>query len=92
VTTVLLLDSKELCFPRQNALKAAICQSITVTNAQPKPLKWTKTTDDILASVARFCKRTSEQDTRLPCILNNACTSTSDAAEHDTSRNQCRRG
>ena len=52
VTTVLLLDSKELCFPGQHALKTAIRQYSTVTNAQPKPFRWTKTADDILARVA----------------------------------------
>lgn len=46
--------------PSVHALKAAIRQYITVTNAQPKPFRWTKTADDILSSVARFCQRTSE--------------------------------
>lgn len=56
VTTVLLLDSKEFSFPGQHALKAAIRQYISVTNAEPKPFRWTKTADDILASMARFCQ------------------------------------
>ena len=30
------------------------------TNEQPKPFVWTKTADEILASVARFCRRTSD--------------------------------
>jgi transposase/AraC-like DNA-binding protein len=42
------------------ALKAAIQQYIIVTNTHPKPFIWTKTADEILASVARFCQRTSE--------------------------------
>lgn len=46
--------------PTVRALKAAIRQDITVTNQHPKPFKWTKPADDILASVARFCRRTSE--------------------------------
>ncbi len=46
--------------PTVRALKAAIRQYLTGTNQQPKPFKWTKTADDILASVARFCQRTSE--------------------------------
>jgi len=29
-------------------------------NQNPKPFRWTKTADEILASVARFCQRTSE--------------------------------
>jgi len=46
--------------PTVRALKEAIRQYITVTNQQPRPFKWTKTVDQILASVARFCQRTSE--------------------------------
>jgi transposase len=46
--------------PSVQALKAAIRQYITVTNTQPKPFTWTKTADEILTSVARFCQRTSE--------------------------------
>ena len=42
------------------ALKAAIQQYITVTNRHPKPFAWNKTADEILASVDRFCQRTSE--------------------------------
>jgi transposase len=41
------------------ALEAAIRHYIAVTNADPKPFVWTKTADEILASVARFCHRTS---------------------------------
>jgi transposase len=40
-------------------LEAAIHAYIAETNADPKPFVWTKTADDILASVARFCQRTS---------------------------------
>ena len=40
-------------------LAAAISAHIAETNAAPKPFIWTKTADDILASVARFCQRTS---------------------------------
>ena len=42
------------------ALQAAIRASIAHTNTQPKPFVWTKTADEILASVARFCHRTSD--------------------------------
>jgi hypothetical protein len=31
---------------------------IEATNADPKPFRWTKTADDILASIQRFCLRT----------------------------------
>jgi transposase len=40
-------------------LEAAIEQYLSVTNEAPKPFIWTKTADEILASVARFCQRTS---------------------------------
>ena len=39
-------------------LEAAITDYINARNADPKPFRWTKTADDILASVARFCHRT----------------------------------
>ena len=41
-------------------LEAAIYRYLDVTNEDPKPLIWTKTADQILASVARFCHRTSD--------------------------------
>jgi hypothetical protein len=40
-------------------LEAAIHAYINQTNAEPKPFVWTKSADDILASVERFCQRTS---------------------------------
>jgi transposase len=46
--------------PSTRALEAAIRQYIAVTNTAPKPFVWTKTADEILASVARFCHRISE--------------------------------
>ena len=42
------------------ALQTAIRAYIAHTNEQPKPFVWTKTADEILASVARFCRRTSD--------------------------------
>ncbi len=39
-------------------LKAAIAEFIEVTNDNPKPFKWTATADEILASIARFARRT----------------------------------
>jgi transposase len=39
-------------------LEQAILHYIESTNADPKPFIWTKTADQILASVARFCERT----------------------------------
>jgi len=39
-------------------LEAAIHQYIEARNADPKPFRWTKSADDILASIERFCRRT----------------------------------
>lgn len=41
------------------ALEEAITHYLAVTNEHPKPFVWTKTADEILANVARFCLRTS---------------------------------
>lgn len=40
-------------------LIAAINHYIAISNENPKPFVWTKTADEILESVARFCRRTS---------------------------------
>jgi len=40
-------------------LEAAIKRYLALTNDTPKPFVWTKTADEILESVARFCRRTS---------------------------------
>jgi transposase len=42
-------------------LEEAIDLYLEASNASPKPFVWTKTADQILASVARFCSRTIEQ-------------------------------
>jgi transposase len=39
-------------------LEASIEAYIAATNADPKPFRWTKSADDILAAVQRFCSRT----------------------------------
>ena len=41
-------------------LEATIRSYIDNYNEQPKPFIWTKSADEILASVARFCQRTLE--------------------------------
>src|ERR1700685_148594 len=41
-------------------LEAAIKRYLAVTNESPRPFVWSKTADEILDSIARFCKRTSE--------------------------------
>jgi transposase len=40
-------------------LEQAIRHYIKINNSDPKPFVWSKTADDILASVERFCLRTS---------------------------------
>ena len=40
------------------ALIADIMDFITKRNADPAPLRWTKSADDILASIERYCQRT----------------------------------
>jgi transposase len=39
-------------------LEAAINTYIKTRNTDPKPFRWTKSADDILASIDRFCRRT----------------------------------
>jgi transposase len=41
------------------ALETTIREYLAITNEAPKPFVWTKTADEILATVARFCQRTS---------------------------------
>jgi transposase len=41
-------------------LETAIKAYLEITNQSPRPFLWTKTPDEILDSVARFCARTSE--------------------------------
>jgi hypothetical protein len=42
-------------------LRVAIEHYIEANNDDPKPFVWTKTADEILASLARFCARTLAQ-------------------------------
>jgi transposase len=39
-----------------NALRTDIASFISKHNADPKPFRWTKSADDILASIERFCR------------------------------------
>jgi hypothetical protein len=39
-------------------LEAAVLAYVERHNTEPKPFRWTRSADDILASVARFCSRT----------------------------------
>ena len=47
-------------FPTVEALEAAVRRHIEATNADPRPFVWTKTADEILDSVRRFCQRTTD--------------------------------
>lgn len=42
-----------------SALEADLAEYLKVNNQNPKPFTWTKTADEILASVARYCNRIS---------------------------------
>jgi transposase len=58
-----LITQKQLkrgVFRSTRKLEITIRDYIETYNADPKPFVWTKTADEILASVARFCKRTLE--------------------------------
>jgi transposase len=44
------------------ALEQAIRRYVAAANAHARPFVWTKTADEILASVARFCKRITNSD------------------------------
>ncbi len=41
-------------------LEDAILDYIDIVNSDPKPFRWTKSADDILATIKRFCLRTIE--------------------------------
>ena len=47
-------------FRSTRGLETTIRNYIDAHNQQPKPFKWTKSADEILAAVARFCQRTLE--------------------------------
>jgi transposase len=47
-------------------LEKAIYQFIEVSNASPRPFIWTKSADDILANLERFCGRTLTSQALLP--------------------------
>jgi transposase len=60
-----LLTARQLkrgVFRSTGELEAAIRRYIAATNAAPRPFVWTKSADEILSSVARFCQRTSNSD------------------------------
>ena len=51
-------------FPTLEALEAAIHRHIEATNADPRPFAWTKSADEILESVRRFCQRAADASQR----------------------------
>lgn len=58
-----LLTTRRLrrgAFHSTHALEHAIKEYIATTNSDPKPFGWTKTADEILDSVARYCQRISD--------------------------------
>ena len=46
-------------FRSTRSLEQAVRRYIAATNQNPKPFVWTKSADDILASIHRLCQRTS---------------------------------
>jgi transposase len=57
------LTNKQLrraAFRSTEDLEQTIKRYLAVRNAEPTPFIWTKSADDILASIARFCQRTSD--------------------------------
>ena len=54
-------------------LEAAIKAYIDAHNADPKPFRWTKSADDILAAVQRFCQQTTD--------VQNKCLETSESGQ-----------
>ena len=60
-----ILQRRELArgaFRSTEALEQTLSAYIATNNADPKPFAWTKSADEILASVSRFCQRTSGSD------------------------------
>jgi transposase len=53
---------RRAAFGSTEDLEQAIRNYIATANEHSKPFVWTKTADEILASVARFCQKTSNSD------------------------------
>lgn len=49
-------------FTSTRQLEAAVTTYLNASNAEPTPFQWTKSADDILDSVKRFCLQTSDSD------------------------------
>jgi len=50
-----------------NALRTDIASFISTHNADPKPFRWTKSADDILASIERFCRYNTPAKDLIKC-------------------------
>ena len=64
-----LLEQKQLkrgAHRSTAALEKAIYEFIDVSNENPRPFIWTKSADDILANLERFCGRTLKSQALLP--------------------------
>ena len=60
-----VLTEKQLCrdvHRSTQGIAAAILDYIDTVNADPKPCRWTKAADDILAAINRFCLSPSSPD------------------------------
>jgi hypothetical protein len=60
--TALILTGEERA--RLHALETAIHAFLDAHNDAPKPFVWTKSADDILASIGRFAQRTLDTHVR----------------------------
>jgi transposase len=54
------IGDAEIVHRSTRELERAITEFLDVHNADPKPFTWTKSADQILDSLARFCRRTSD--------------------------------
>jgi hypothetical protein len=52
-------------------LETVITAYIKIRNAASKPFRWTKSADDILASIDRFCRRTVDTQAKCTWELQN---------------------
>ena len=50
-------------------LEQAIRRYIDIVNENPRPFRWTKSADDILATIKRFCLRTLDTAERQKKII-----------------------
>jgi len=58
-------------FTSKDGLEQAITAFIAQTNEAPKPFVWTRSADDILANVKRFCERYVPLDNSQPSSESN---------------------